>query len=304
MTASRWTKGPPQRILLATDLSARCDRALDRAASLAQGWHAELVALHVLEQPEEFYATELERRLPSWRRPPDRLHLVEEQLRRDAMEVAGNVTVVLEQGDPAEAILRVAAERACDLIVTGMARNETLGRFWLGRTVDRLLTTSPVPLLVVRQRVRRLYAHIVVATDMSDSSLHALQATMTLFPDQPLTVFHAYKAPLAGRAPDPVRFQEEYGKVARDDVVAWLDAAGLSGAAARHLAPLVEPGDPGQLLRQYVRDRAVDLVVVGTHGRSGVFSVLLGSTAREIVSSTPCDTLVVGRRRDIAPSAG
>ena len=114
MTASRWTKGPPQRILLATDLSARCDRALDRAASLAQGWHAELVALHVLEQPEEFYATELERRLPSWRRPPDRLHLVEEQLRRDAMEVAGNVTVVLEQGDPAEAILRVAAERDRD----------------------------------------------------------------------------------------------------------------------------------------------------------------------------------------------
>ena len=66
----------------------------------------------------------------------------------------------------------------------------------------------------------------------------------------------------------------------------------------------MEPGDPGQLLRQYVRDRAVDLVVVGTHGRSGVFSVLLGSTAREIVSSTPCDTLVVGRPRDVAPSAG
>ena len=72
------------------------------------------------------------------------------------------------------AIVRTAETRGCDLIVTGMARNETLGRFWLGRTVDRLLTTSPVPLLVVRQRVRRPYAHIVVATEMSDSSLHAL----------------------------------------------------------------------------------------------------------------------------------
>jgi len=39
----------PHKILLATDLSARCDRALDRAGILADRWDAELVALHVIE---------------------------------------------------------------------------------------------------------------------------------------------------------------------------------------------------------------------------------------------------------------
>jgi hypothetical protein len=43
MTEPSWMNGPPRRIILATDLSARCDRALDRAAALASAWQAELM---------------------------------------------------------------------------------------------------------------------------------------------------------------------------------------------------------------------------------------------------------------------
>ena len=49
MNAPAWTQGPPETILLATDLSSRCDRALDRAADLAKRWRARLVVLTVLE---------------------------------------------------------------------------------------------------------------------------------------------------------------------------------------------------------------------------------------------------------------
>ncbi|MDP2247560.1 MAG: universal stress protein, partial [Nitrosomonadales bacterium] len=42
----------PKRLLLATDMSARCDRALDRAAQLATEWHAELLALNILESSQ------------------------------------------------------------------------------------------------------------------------------------------------------------------------------------------------------------------------------------------------------------
>ncbi|WP_268744979.1 universal stress protein [Cupriavidus metallidurans] len=40
---------PPASLMLATDLSPRCDRALDRAAGLAQAWKAELIVAHVLD---------------------------------------------------------------------------------------------------------------------------------------------------------------------------------------------------------------------------------------------------------------
>jgi hypothetical protein len=49
MNTQTWMNGPPTRILLATDLSARSDRTLDRAVQLAGQWSSELVVLNVLE---------------------------------------------------------------------------------------------------------------------------------------------------------------------------------------------------------------------------------------------------------------
>jgi nucleotide-binding universal stress UspA family protein len=56
---------------------------------------------------------------------------------------------------------------------------------------------------------------------------------------------------------------------------------------------LLDYGAPEALLFDLVRDRNVDLVVLGTHGRTGLANVFLGSVARQIVPAMPCDTLVV-----------
>jgi hypothetical protein len=102
-------------------------------------------ALHALEPVEDFYALSQERRLPSWRRPADVTRIAEDQLRNDMMAVPANVTVMVEEGKPIDVILRAAKALGCDLIVTGIARDETLGRFGLGTTVDLLLRRSKVP---------------------------------------------------------------------------------------------------------------------------------------------------------------
>lgn len=77
------------------------------------------------------------------------------------MAVPANVTVMVEEGKPIDVILHAAKALDCDLIVTGIARDETLGRFGLGTTVDRLLRRSKVPVLIVKQRARSPYQHIV-----------------------------------------------------------------------------------------------------------------------------------------------
>jgi nucleotide-binding universal stress UspA family protein len=292
-----WMKGPPRKILLATDLSARCDRALDRAALLASSWGAELVVLHALEEVDDLHTSSLGHRLPSWRRPPDAARIAEEQLRNDMMAVPASVSVMVEDGKPAEVILRAVKTQGCGLIVTGIARDETFGRFGLGATVDRLLRRSKVPVLIVKSRARAPYQNIIVATDFSGSSRHALRAATRLFPEQRLSVFHAYEAPLAGMTPDAARHEEEYRKVAADDCAKFLTTVGLPDRHKRGLKLLVENGEPGQLIRQYARDRAVDLVVLGTHGRTALLEVLIGSTAKQILSALSCDALVVREPR-------
>lgn len=291
-----WIKAPPKKILFATDLSARCDRALDRAAALAVAWHAELVAVHALEQSEDFYAKVLDERLPSWPRQTDPAKIVEEQLRHD-IPPSVRVTAVAEKGDPVDLVMRAAKTHGCDLIVTGIARDETLGRFGLGATVDRLLRRSRIPLLVVKERARRPYGNIVVATDFSASAQHALRAAAAFFPDRKLDVFHAFNPPAVGLAPEPDRYRAQYRETAVADCNAFLAASGIPQERAARFGVIIEEGRPGELIRQYARDRGVDLVVLGTHGRSALFDMVIGSTAKEILSTLSCDALVVREPR-------
>lgn len=295
MSKPSWAEGPPKTILLATDLSSRGDRALDRAAQLSRQWGARLLVVHVLDPHESF----IERRhlddLPSWRQPPGRTALAEARLRRDLPDDFGPVAVRVEEGDPAAVIDDIARAEGCDLIITGVARDETLGRAFLGATVDRLVRRTPVPILIVKSRAKP-YHEIVVATDFSDSSRHALHAATTFFPHAAITLLHAFEVPFAGFL-DKGDFRDQYRAMEQEACDKFLAGAELSGDQRRALQVLVEYGAPELMIRSYMQDRGANLVALGTHGRSAVFDVLIGSTAKRILEFAPADVLLVREPR-------
>jgi nucleotide-binding universal stress UspA family protein len=279
-------------ILCATDLSSRCDRALDRAALLARHWHARLVVVHALQTGAEFIEARRLHDLPSWRRPEDRAKVVARQLRDDMAHPDYDPIVVVAEGDPADLILREAERHRADLLVTGVARNELFGRRLLGDTVDTLIRRASIPLLVVRERARRPYRRIVVATDFSDASRHALHAALCLFGSAELSLFHGYRIMTSGVL-DRDRMRDGCQAVARQDAETFLDAAELPAEVRSRLRLLVEEGDPEHLLRDYVQVADVDLVVTGTQGRGAVLDLLLGSTAKRLLDGLFCDVMVV-----------
>jgi nucleotide-binding universal stress UspA family protein len=282
----------PRTIVLATDLSHRCDRALDRATMLAAGWRARLVALHVTEHPEP--VTDL----PSWRRQPDGLQAARQRILADLQGAeAVDVEVQVERGDPATRIVEVAERVHGDLIVTGVARDETLGRILLGTTVEKLMRTAAMPVLVVKSRPRAPYGNVVVATDFSPGSRQALEATLALLPDARVTLFHAFTVPYEERSSDRMAAREAAARAAEAEAQAFLADTPAVAASGRPVATLCEHGDPGPLLDDLVHARGVDLVVVGTEGRSGLAGMLLGSVARRLLGGLSVDVLVVRRRR-------
>ncbi len=295
--------GVPRRILLATDLSARCDRALERAIDLASGWNAHLTILHVLQALHEADITVPEGSVPSWRRPPDPAAVAKQSirlgLRADVGDAVEKASVRVEEGDAARMIEQVAEQEGSELVITGIAREDVFARHpvILGKTVDRLLRRSNVPILIVRNRPRAAYGHIVVATDFSDSSGHALQAALRLFPFQTLHLLHAFEPPYANLLSDRAQYEDQYRDGLKRELAGFLSTIFLPEQDRRRLESLIERGDPAQLLRQYVLDRNADLVVLGTHGRSAVFDVLVGSTAKSILATLPCDALVVRELR-------
>lgn len=298
MPKPTWTQGQPKVILFATDLSSRCDRALDRSAQLAKQWGARLVVLHVLDPHEEFLRRSRRDDLPSWRRPPDRAAVVAAQIRRDLLEDLPNVEVRVEDGDPAAKIDEAAREVGAGLIVTGVARDETLGRYFLGSTVDQLVRHTAVPVLVVKRRVRP-YGEVLAATDFSDSSRHALDAARQFFPDAPLTLMHAFETPFAGFL-EKGTFSEQYRAMEAAACDDFLSKAGLTPAQRQEMQVLIEHGSPEAMIRSYMKDKGVDLVVLGTHGRSAVFEALIGSTAKRILEYAPGDVLLIREPRSVA----
>jgi nucleotide-binding universal stress UspA family protein len=280
----------PTAILLATDLSCRGDRALDRAALLAAAWSARLVVVHALRKPQPVTDA------PSWRRGMDPKLIAQRRVQADLQGAEGlTVEVLVERMAPVPLILGTAKRAGCDLVVTGVARDETLGRMLLGTTVDALIRKSPVPVLVVKSRARGPYRKVVVATDFSEGSRAALDAAVTLFPDGRTRLFHAYDVAMESRMPDRMEAREAEGRRAQEQARSFLAATPSAQAGAGTMPVLCEYGDAPTLLDELANADQLDLVVLGSTGKRGLLGALVGSTAQRLVATVQSDVLVVPR---------
>ena len=305
MSTGSWKSGPPKTVLLATDLSSRCDRALDRAAQLALQWQARLVVLNVLDPSEGHSRLEMGT-WPSPGQPEDRADAALRRIRRDlsaalpADAALPEMEIRIDEGDPAARIDEVARTLGAGLIITGVARDETLGRTFLGTTVERLVRQTPVPILVVKNRARP-YLDILLATDFSASSRHALDASLAFFPETPKTLFHAFEVPFPELL-DKVNAREEFRAMEQKACAAFLESCNLSDAQRGTLRPVIEHGVPAAALRAHMIAHDMDIVVVGTHGRSAVFDAVLGITAKLFLDHAPGDVMLLREPRAVKMS--
>ncbi len=274
-----------RRILLATDLSARCDRAFDRAVSLARAWNARLTVATALEDPPDAAGDDLG---PDCCRTEEEVAATESLVRGD-LEASGiDGEVVVRRARAGDLIAEVARSDPPDLIVTGIARSTGMVAAILGSTVEAVIATGVAPVLIVKQRVRRPYERVLVGIDFSPDARAALEAAATLLPDAELTVLHAYTdlaVTVSGTRPD----DDIDHRHAFDQSAAFV-AQVLPGASDVKI--VVKPGHAETLLNQYAVDHGIDLVSVGTRGQAHVLDRLFGSTSATLVRSSSCDLLV------------
>ncbi len=282
----------PRNILLATDLSSRGDRALDRAMQLARHWGAKLHVMHAVDAmaPSIPAGVNAEAYLQSWPDPTPQAHR-----RLAALVDDASATLHIERGPATQAILAVAEREVCDLIVLGEGRDRIVGP--LESTMDEVIRKASTSVLVVRSRPARPYRHLLVGTDHTDEALQALVQVTSLFPDTAITLVHAYAVPYAGlrsdQRPDQQWAQDELAKLR-----AHLVAAEIAPGFDRLIKLRVDVGPPASVLPKCIAELSTDLTVIGAHPRGLVYDTVLGST-RLIVEAIPGDVLMVRAvRRD------
>lgn len=285
------TGNSPLRVLLATDLSSRCDRATDRAAQLAETTGGTFVALHVVPPAVEPVPTAPLWYAP-WRRMEDQQAAARQRIAADLGGLADrlNVEVRVEFGNAGKKIAAVASEARCDIVVTGIARDETLGRRLLGTTVDHLLSRSTAPVLTVRRRAYRPYQHILFTTDLSEASREALRLTRALFPGAEITLLHAYQIPFSGVLMDD-KIRAEFRELGERALAEFRKS--LPDSLSAPLAAVVDCSHTVELVQRELARQPDALVVVGSHGSSGVLDRLLGSTAARLLNAVDGDVMLV-----------
>ncbi|MGH7229845.1 MAG: universal stress protein [Nitrospiraceae bacterium] len=144
-----------------------------------------------------------------------------------------------------------------------------------------------------------LVRQILSATDFSESAINAQDYAVFLARayEAKLQVVHVSERPLWFRPSAPAAL---YLEQAREEAALQLVQlekhlveSGLAGAQCRLVL-----GIPSEQINAQAREMAADLVVVGTHGRTGLDHILLGSTAERVIKGAPCPVLAVPIIRD------
>lgn len=273
----------PRNILLAVGSVRGDDRAVDRAVQLARQSNASLTLLHVTESSAEFSVDKL---IDSMRR--------EITGHPQLNEVRSDLQVAV--GDPVEQILAQAEQLNSDLIVMGVGHHDNLHKRLLGSTIDRVIRTATVPVLSVRSRAFVKYDSILVLTDFSPPSQTALEMAVALRADGTVMVLHVCEAIPAVMVEDKLEaLQAELNGKLADTVRDAMNArSAVTEKDGSSINTALEFGNPIDVIEAYVEAKHPQLVVVGTHGRTGFMRAALGSVAEKLLRILPCDVLVVG----------
>lgn len=275
-------------ILVASDLTANVDRALDRAAMLAEENRAAVRILHAVDPsllPDSFLRRDIR----------EAQALLEHEVRDSGIDMHLDVSVKIATGDADKVVVEEAQAMQADLIVMGLSHGATLTGMVRGTTIEKVVRRARCPVLVVKSRARRSYMKIAAAVDVAEPSRRALDFALRVFPGAQFTVMHVDEP-----APDDQvaaagieRARVERHHQIEDLVTARFAAVGRDGPGAPNGPTLVfDSGRAVDALPKQLARLRPDLVVLGTHGRTGVSNLFLGSVAETLLEVLPLDVLV------------
>ena len=289
------------KILFPTDFSECAEHAFSHAAELAAFFDAEVHVFHTRVRPLSYY--------------PALKHLLDEAEKQNKLEMldtdeqvikapVGDQVIVISAertGQAAyEEIISYSKEHEIDLIVMGTHGHRGPKRLFIGSTAERVVRLSSCPVLTLRSDAATVnplnLKHILVPVDFSDFSMDAIkyaselakswnaQITLlnvieeavlpTVYGVEPTSVFHADHL-----------FKES------TKMIENLKSKSLGDYEKVEAKVII--GHAAFSITEYANENDVDLIVIPTHGLTGLKRFLMGSVAEHVVRNAQCAVLTV-----------
>jgi nucleotide-binding universal stress UspA family protein len=273
-------------LLFASDLSQENRAAFARALRLAHEQGAALSALHVLD-PYLPHRTlhDLEQAVS------DDISATLTDLREDYALAMPPLMIQTVVGEPHAEIVREAHERQASLIVLGMHRKRGQKELLQGTTMMRVLRSAPCPVVVAFTPPTQSWRHIVVPIDFSLTARQTLKEALIRFPEAQITLLHAWSLPgereLGNQAFYAQWRDHEVNRLRTaldNEVDSLMDE--LQGVPDTQL--VLEPGNPCDVLGDYIKRHSPDLVMLGSRSRPQQPNPL----TEMLLSEPHCDVMI------------
>ncbi len=284
-----------EKILLSTDGSEYSEGAIREAINLAKKCSSKLTALSVIDTNPEFDVLAPQIVEKKEKAARQTLDTVQARARQEGVNCD---TVVHEGEEPYKYIVDEAIKSKSTMIVMGRRGRTGLKRLVMGSVTARVIGHAPCNVLVVPKAAQLEFKNILVATDGSKYSDAAASEALGLAKrnGSALTVISVVPSELM--TPADIDFTitqreliaEKEMREAEKNAKAVKEAAQKEGVAVK---AFVLSGRPAEAIIETAQEKKADLIVLGSHGRTGVERLLMGSVAERVIVLASCPVLVV-----------
>ncbi|MGI9534831.1 MAG: universal stress protein [Thermodesulfobacteriota bacterium] len=278
-----------KNLLIATDLSPRSDRALHRAINLALDKNYNLHVIHVVDEdlPDTVASTikkEAEETIP-------------EQIKSFKSRLKIRVIIKVIIGKHYEAILSESEKINAKAIILGTPKKETLKDFFIGSTAEKVVRSSNVPVIVVKNASMKKYKRAVVAIDFSVYSRRCLDFALDFFANEEIYLVHYYHIPYkliieSSHITHKAKRDQKRGflNMVNQEMTYFLKSIEKD---TRNINIIIKEGPVNDCLNNEIKRLKADLLILGTHGRTGMSRALIGSVANFMLTTSKCDIAMV-----------
>jgi nucleotide-binding universal stress UspA family protein len=265
---------PIKKILVPTDFSVHSQNAAEVAADLAKKYNAQLILLHALQMP----VYESNAQYANYQNIPEGLYFMklarqkfEEFKAQDFLQGVEVVEAVQMQGTY-ESIVEQATKHQIDLIVMGSRGTSGLKEVFVGSNTEKVIRLAKCPVLTIKERDRDFDPKSVLfVSDFDSEAEHVFHKAKEMVAPFGSTIHFL-------NVITPRNFESTNTTLQR--MSAFAEVLGLSNVQF-HIqnAETVEEG-----VMEYMEMKPTDLVVLGTHGRTGISHLIFGSVAEDIAN--------------------
>jgi nucleotide-binding universal stress UspA family protein len=295
-----------KKIIWATDGSQESEKALDYAKYIAGKSGAEIVGVHVVPMPVQVLfdnMSESKAEIRKWRlrienNAAKKFDEVKEELQKTGIKFDG----VILKGVPSDKIKEFAQRRKADLIVMGKHGHGFFESMIAGSETVKVLKSSHVPVLSVKSTNKKSeFKNILVPIDMSEQSDSALTYALSIaqLTGAKITVIFVLRLDMyaqdlpAGALERVIEQSIKSLKKRASQLKKRFESKRGASKNIKMETEVIHGMSEAVTISQYAAKNNIDLIVIHTHGRTGISRFLLGSVTERVISAAQCSVIAM-----------